>query len=604
MPRLSFVGTESFRKDSPLATVERWHELLSTHGFSGIDIHWPNDARHKSLDNGIFVATATENLKSWTDVTLPVTVVVEHSAVQDAIANRIKGSIERSGTEDCQIISLEHLDSCHCDSRTCIFLPEIDKPSISDMTETFFTSMKTMITGASIILWVTCSGEQGVDNPAAGMSTGLARTVHSEAHKARIVTVSLQHIYDDDRTSDMIFSAYTAAIKGELKDLEPEYEEFDGRLCINRLIKADRLCQSVHPTATVQEKTHGTLGDQSRGVLALDTKSPGSLEALEFIEEIPDHLLMAADEIEVEVRSCGLIFRDVLIAMGLHSDNCFGLEFAGTVVAAGEHSRRKIGDRVYGWVRRSFSTRVRCKAIVTIPIPEEMSFNMAVAFLVGHCTAYHSLVNLARMRRGESILIHSGAGGTGQAAMQMAQYFNADIYVTVGNTEKKKLLMDLYSIPEDHIFSSRTSSFKYAIKRMTQGRGVDIVLNSLTDENLRSSVECVAPFGRFIELGHNEIAKISSANVSSNITIAEVDLAYMLIHNPILLGDIMRSVSRFIEEKTFSAPQPLVVYKSPQVKEAFRYMQSGRNVGKIVIEMNPDDKVEVIFFRIPLIGFR
>lgn len=87
----------------------------------------------------------------------------------------------------------------------------------------------------------------------------------------------------------------------------------------------------------------------------------------------------------------------------------------------------------------------------------------------------------------------SGAGGTGQASIQVAQYLGADVYTTVGSDDKKQLLMKLYGIPEDHIFYSRNTSFSQGVMRMTNGRGVDVVLNSLSGESLLASWDCVAP---------------------------------------------------------------------------------------------------------------
>lgn len=116
---------------------------------------------------------------------------------------------------------------------------------------------------------------------------------------------------------------------------------------------------------------------------------------------------------------------------------------------------------------------------------------MSVVF----CTAYYAIFDLGRLRKGERILIHAGAGGVGQAAIMLAQMIDAGIFVTVGSMEKKQFLMTQYGIPENHILHSYDTSFAWGIRRATNCEGVDVVLNSLGGDILRETWECLAPFG-------------------------------------------------------------------------------------------------------------
>ena len=120
-----------------------------------------------------------------------------------------------------------------------------------------------------------------------------------------------------------------------------------------------------------------------------------------------------------------------------------------------------------------------------------------------------------------------GIAGLGQAAIQLAKYIGAEIFVTVGNVEKHRLIRDEYQIPEDHIFNSRDTTFAKGILRMTNGRGVDVVLNSLAGEALRKTWECIAMFGRFIEVGKKDILANSGLEMMPflrNVTFASVNL--------------------------------------------------------------------------------
>lgn len=131
-----------------------------------------------------------------------------------------------------------------------------------------------------------------------------------------------------------------------------------------------------------------------------------------------------------------------------------------------------------------------------------MSYVTGASLPIIFTTAYHSLIEIAHIQPENTVLIHAGAGGTGGAAIQIAQHFGAEIFTTVGSRAKKELVMDLYGIPESHIFYSRSVE---DIMRMTNGKGIDIVLNSLSGKGLISSWECIAPFGHFVEIGKRDI---------------------------------------------------------------------------------------------------
>lgn len=180
-----------------------------------------------------------------------------------------------------------------------------------------------------------------------------------------------------------------------------------------------------------------------------------------------------------------------MISMGLIADPHLGYEGAGVVLRTGSKvTNVKEGDRVSAHVYGSHATVARTVDIMCALMPDDISFVEGASFPVVFTTAYHALVNLARLRPGQSVLIHAAAGGVGQAAIQLAQHLGLDIYVTVGSEDKRTLVMDKYGIPEGRIFNSRDASFVMGVKRVTGGRGVDCVLNSLAGELLRQSWVC------------------------------------------------------------------------------------------------------------------
>ena len=316
----------------------------------------------------------------------------------------------------------------------------------------------------------------------------------------------------------------------------------------------------------------------------LSIRIAGLLDTLDFIDDRSPPEQLGLDEIVVKAEASGLIFRDVLIAAGIHDDTCFGLEFAKTVVKVGKGiGGMKVGDRVCGWSYGTFRTFVRCQAVTA-------------AYPVTHCTAYHCLVNVARLQKAEAILIHLAAGGTGQAAVQLARHIGAEVFATVGSGLKKQFLVSTYELPEDHIFSSRDTSFKDAVLRFRGGKGVEVILNSLSGELFSASLESIAPFGRFVDLGKQESASIPlAAALSKNVVFAMTDLSRMLTDAPSLLGNLMGSVMELVERVVFSVSTPLNLFPASQIENAFRHMQIGESTGKIVVSMGDDEVVQVNF---------
>ncbi len=186
--------------------------------------------------------------------------------------------------------------------------------------------------------------------------------------------------------------------------------------------------------------------------------------------------------------------------------NGMGLEGAGIVRRVGGDVKDLLpGDRVFLFGAGCFSTGVICAAKLCVKIPDSLSFEEAAGMPTIFSTVIRGLIDLGRLQVGESVLIHSACGGVGLSAIQIAKMVGANIFCTVSNEEKIKHLVDNYGIPRNHIFQSRDDSFKHDVLEATNGRGVDVVLNSLSGELLHASWECVAVFGRMIEIGKRDL---------------------------------------------------------------------------------------------------
>ena len=554
--------------------------------------HDYDDPRNHMGNTMISTAVATPpKFPSNTEVLI---IANQASQLQHQLAFQIKSQLVSANDMASDVIHPNQISSTHLKQKFCIFLPEIEDPFLQSMSEEDYTRLQAVMKSGKGLLWTTQSGGHP-RKPEADMILGLSRVVRSENSNARVVTLALQDTQDVISIAHSIVQIFKNTFYSPPEQCETEYEERGGKLCTNRLVEANYLNDYIYSKNVQSRATKQGFGKGTRA-LTLNIGSLGLLDTMEYIEDLEIEAPLASDEVEVKVKAVGINFKDVLIALGRLSEGGLGNECAGVVTRAGAEARLLPGDRVCVCALGTYKTYVRSKAILAFKIPDTMSFCEAAAIPVVYTTAYQALVQIARLTSGESILIHSGAGGTGQAAIQLAKHLQAEIFVTVGSEEKKKLVMDLYGITEDHIFSSRGMSFTKGVKRMTKGQGVDVILNSLAGESLQGSWDCLAPFGRFVEIGKKDILggnKLSMSQFNENRTFAAVNMTHMISERPELIRKTMEAVLALARDDKIGTAKPLHVYNNSQIEEAFRYLQGGKNTGKTILELNEDDVVPV-----------
>jgi phthiocerol/phenolphthiocerol synthesis type-I polyketide synthase C len=330
------------------------------------------------------------------------------------------------------------------------------------------------------------------------------------------------------------------------------------------------------------------VADPARAVLAFDM--PGSLRNLEWFA-LPARELNAG-EVEIAPMATGLNFRDVMYSMGLLSDEAvetgfagatIGMELSGRIVRVGAGVEDWApGDAVLGFAPASFATHVVTRASAIARKPETISFEAAATIPTTFFTAYYALCELARLRRGERVLIHGGAGGVGIAAIQIARHLGAEVFATAGADEKREFVRLL---GVDRVFDSRSLAFADDVRACTNGEGVDIVLNSLAGEAMVRGIDTLRPFGRFLELGKRDFYENSQIGLRP----FRNNISYFGIDADQLMGVLPELTTRLFEEvmalfvSGVLHPLPYRAFPAARAEEAFRYMQQARQIGKVLV---------------------
>ena len=512
---------------------------------------------------------------------------------------RLQDTLGPTGTKRPTVVSLAALENIDLSNSICIFLDELDSPILATLSSEDFDAVQKLCS-AQGLLWVVQDANLETATPNANLIFGMIRTFRNE--NAGILPILLDLDGRDrlsaDATSDLICRVFKASWGAEAsgREVEREFMERHGQMFIPRVIEDN--------DASRWAVRQGRKGDselqpfnQVDRPLSLTIESPGLLDTLYFEDDKSATTSLLDDFVEIKVEATGVNFRDVMYAVGQISSEHFGGECSGTIAAMGRSvSGFEIGDRVCALSSGGYGTFARCSSHLVAKIPDAVSFVSAAAIPVIFSTAYYGLVNTARLSSGETILIHAAAGGVGQAAIRLCQMIGADIFATVGSAEKKNLLMAAYNIPEDHIFNSRDTSFEASLKHRTSGNGVDVVLNSLAGEMLKASLNCLAPFGRFIEIAKKDLivnTRVEMTKFTNNITYATVDLLLLQAKKPQLTGTVLSEVTSLIFNGRIENIATINAFPVSQIEAAFRLMQSGKSMGKIVVEPREGDHVKV-----------
>ncbi|MBM7173844.1 SDR family NAD(P)-dependent oxidoreductase, partial [Streptomyces sp. G44] len=312
----------------------------------------------------------------------------------------------------------------------------------------------------------------------------------------------------------------------------------------------------------------------------LDVTGTRSLEGLALVEHAPAVAPLQGDEVRVAVRAAGVNFRDAVVALGVvTTQEGLGSEAAGVVVEVGPEVTDLVpGDRVTGLADQSFGPYVVTERPYLAKIPEAWSFEQAASMPIVFLTAYYGLRDLGGLERGQTVLVHSAAGGVGMAAMQLARHFGAEVFATA-SPGKWDTLRSL-GLDDAHIASSRDLEFEQRFLEATDGRGVDVVLNSLAREFVDASLRLLPRGGRFLEMGKTDQRDHEQvAHDHPGVHYQAFDLAEA---GPERTQEMLVEVLRLFEEGVLT-PLPLTTWDVRRAKDALRHLSQARHVGKVVL---------------------
>ena len=439
-------------------------------------------------------------------------------------------------------------------------------------------------------LWIVTRGAQQVDSGdrvtlAQTELRGIARVLLFEHPELKTTIVDVEA-----DGADSLGALTQELLSGSDAD---EVALRDGQRYLNRLVLAP-----TTSTGDLVGETRRTIVDlDAGGAVRLQIDQPGRMDALrvQAVKRIPP----GADQVEVRVVAAGLNFSDVLKAMGIYptldgAPPVIGGECAGVVTAVGSNvDGIDIGQRVIAIGPGTFGSHMTTLADLVVPIPDTLPDPEAAAFGIAYLTAWHSLCEVGRLAPGERVLIHSATGGVGMAALAIAKMMGAHIYTTAGSEAKRDMLAGL---GVEYVGNSRTVDFGDEILDITDGYGVDVILNSLPDEAIQRGVKILAPGGRFIELGKKDVyanANLGLAALTKSASFAVVDLELNLKLQPAKYREMLGHILQHVADGKLRV-LPVTTFTLDDAAGAFALMASGRHTGKIAVTIPAHGSIEAI----------
>lgn len=585
---------------TPSLSSDMWNRMLRESGFGGVEFEVRDCEDADFFMISTIMSTATDgpvgamingNKSASLDMQQVVLLQRDDLPAPSGWLNDLQGVIAAKTGASIYIQSLGKADTT---GKICIFLGEVEQSLLATVDDDVFRSVKSALVSSASVLWVTRGATMASQDPWKALHLGLLRTLRNERNGNRYVSLDVDPSRDPwtSETVDVIYRVLTTIVDEGPRIKDFEFAERDGIIHVPRAFKVENFSNVNRGNAA---EVALEPFDQPGRQLRMDVKTPGLLDTLYFRDDV-DHASenLPDDWVEIEPRAFGLNSRDVMVAMGqLKSNRVMGFECSGVIKRLGKTTTTatdapfKAGDRVCALLTGHWSTTTRTQGSNVVRIPDTMTFEEAASIPLAFTTAYIALNNAAQLQRGDRVLIHCGAGGVGQAAIALAQLAGAEVFVTAGTQTKRDLLTEKFQISPDRIFSSRDASFVEGVK--ARCGSVDVVLNSLAGDLLQKSFDCMAEFGRFVEIGKRDLEQNSRLGMlafTRNVSFSSVEiLAWQRAKGP-EIAKALQNVMRLLEEKAIELIGPISVYQISAVEKAFRVMQGEQHMGKIVVAMS------------------
>ena len=577
-----------------------WKRLLMEHGFASGPILSKETTESNVDRTQLIVATTAANggdtlqERGEAVIVQPADASQELSVLMTKIVERLSALRFNTAIVDMSTAVERALESC-----LVVNMVELEEQLLSNMEPTTFEVMKNLVLRSKYLLWVTMGGVMTGERPAMNMATGFARALRYETESKNFATLDLgfatqlsQSTHHDQTVDAIGRLALSLCEEAATATFEREFACHEGHLYIPR----------VGPLEALNNWMNG-LDDQVRpGKVRLDqidcpvqiaSKTEGEIERLHFKEVSTELDPIGDNQVQINVKVSGSNMADLTTPT-----EKMGLECAGVVTELGRKVRHlRIGDRVMAIGPGCHRTAVITSEELCQRIPESISFEQGASMPHAYCTAYLALVKNARLKTGESVLIQESPDGIDQAAAEIALQLGAKVFIATNSPEKRAFMIEELHIVESHVLEMHPLELPRSLMRLTKDKGIDVVIGNSQGEIMRQSWNCIAKYGRFVNLytsgGLENTTDLDMRPFKRSATFSSVDFTALLQHDSDEVSGIFREVRCLLDEGKISPISPISAYRYNRIQEWFETLRSGKMRGKTVLSAQSEDLVPV-----------
>ncbi|KAF2878487.1 hypothetical protein BDV95DRAFT_624920 [Massariosphaeria phaeospora] len=563
-------GEHDGRSYEPYVTPTRWQSELERAGFARPDLVFDAEEPHQL--NAVMIAKP--------EVVIPRTMNNIVTILYDQTKKNVDVLSQALQSRGYAVHPCQLGDEL-LESQDIISLIDDNGPFFENPSDEHFKAFQNLLVhlDKSGLFWITRPSQVQCQDPRYAQIIGAARSVRNED----LTDFATCEVDDVSASLDAVIDAFVHFQKRQEDEiLRPDYEYaiIDGVVNVPRIYPFT-FADEPRPVASVEDR------------VALVANKPGRLASLQWKSSRAEPI--AADQVEVEIFAAGLSLKDVTDFLGAnpYSSEGLGVGSSGVVSRVGPETKELVvGDRVMCLGAGSFASHLTTYEALCVKIPDDLSFEEAATVPVPYVTATLATYSVGNLQPGQSILIHSACSGVGMAALQLAILKGVEIYATVGSEAKIEYLVENFGLPRHQISSSRDATFVDMIMRGTDGRGVDLALNSLSGDLLHATWRCVAEFGKVVEIGTGDLLGAGKLDMTSFLggrSYTGVNLSAVMARKQSVVGELLHSTTQLLRQGSIRPSSPWVAYNASAVHDAIKHVQDRDNFDKIVLVMRNAD---------------
>ncbi|KAK3178717.1 Type I Iterative PKS [Lepraria neglecta] len=597
------------RTEGPFMNLQTWQRRLRENGFSGTDLVLDDyHAPHNTTSVLVTTRVEEQDAESPTQSAEQEAGVIyllhdTHSA--PPLSGQIAAEFERHGAT-CKAFPLDGaVEAVPANARVVAFLSS--KNDLFDADEHRLKSFQHLARNVQSMLWLTPGGIVKGQNPRGAFMTGLLRVITTENPAGRFLSINTEGDNFERGNDDLVRGIVNNEFALQAEELgegsiDGEFAWQDGCMRVSRVVPDAGLGEYSETIKTPTRQGFQMLPIDSHGPVRAAFETAGILNSLYFRPYTAFLQPLPVNYVDVKVAAVGLSWKDVTLATGRNNAASSNLssEYAGVVTEVGAKvAGLSVGDRVYGVGKGHFGNYERVPAAFAQKLQPTDDFIEAATMPLVYMSAVYAFEYVARLRKGHKVLIQSATGGLGLAAIQVARSRGAEIFTTVGTSDKVSFLADTVGIPIDHIFSSRDPEALSRAARATGKGGFDVILSTVVGgDSLYQSLKALAPMGHLIDVGRVDVLESKEMGLElfqKNANFSSFDLNVVLDNDPELGGQLMKTVNELHQTGRIAPIHPLSVSDVSELDQTLLSFSRGTHIGKLVVSFqNPNSIIKLL----------